>query len=194
MIVLLDFQIITTAAMHFLILSLILKALASRAAGSLMPFESNQLTTPDTDKFPEVGYTKPSLNDSSSQPSPACREFPGSDNWPTDDKWSRFNQSLDGSLLKPMPAGVVCYAGPHYDKNKCTFLLSNASSTSFYLDDPLTVLTEWPTGSTCLPASSPVGNCTLGGMPSYVVNVTNVKHIQAAVNFARNKNIRLVIK
>lgn len=36
--------------------------------------------------------------------------------------------------------------------------------------------------------------CTTGGYPVYTVNVTNVAQIQLAVNFARERNIRLVIK
>jgi hypothetical protein len=43
-------------------------------------------------------------------------------------------------------------------------------------------------------SDDPNGNCTLGGFPSYVVNATNVAQIQLAVNFARNANLRLVIK
>lgn len=38
------------------------------------------------------------------------------------------------------------------------------------------------------------GNCTHGGFPPYAVNVGNVGQIQLAVNFARNANLRLVIK
>lgn len=43
-------------------------------------------------------------------------------------------------------------------------------------------------------SDNPNATCTLGGFPSYVVNVTNVAQIQLAVNFARNANLRLVIK
>jgi len=38
------------------------------------------------------------------------------------------------------------------------------------------------------------GNCTHGGSPVYAVNVSSVTQIQLAVNFARNANLRLVIK
>lgn len=55
----------------------------------------------------------------------------------------------------------------------------------------------WPLyeGRTCLPSDIAVSsNCTLGGYPSYAVNVSNVAQIQLAVNFARNAGIRLVVK
>ena len=54
----------------------------------------------------------------------------------------------------------------------------------------------WPLwqGRTCLPTSLPTTPCTLGGYPSYALNITSTFQIQLAVNFARLTNIRLVIK
>ena len=52
-------------------------------------------------------------------------------------------------------------------------------------------------GRTCEPPSifpSPTGNCTLGGYPTYAINATNVAQIQLGINFARNNNIRLMVK
>ena len=37
-------------------------------------------------------------------------------------------------------------------------------------------------------------SCLQGGYPTYVVNVSTVAQIQLAVNFARNANLRLVVK
>lgn len=54
--------------------------------------------------------------------------------------------------------------------------------------------TEWPQGDTCLPGLEVEGSCTQGRFPTYVVNVTTVKQVQVAVNFARNAEVRLVIK
>jgi hypothetical protein len=36
--------------------------------------------------------------------------------------------------------------------------------------------------------------CSLGGYASYSVNVSNVAQIQLALNFARNTNVRFVVK
>lgn len=54
----------------------------------------------------------------------------------------------------------------------------------------------WPlySGSTCLPIATGKSTCTLGGYPSYVVNVSTVAQIQLAVNFARENDLRLVVK
>lgn len=45
-----------------------------------------------------------------------------------------------------------------------------------------------------MPLAGELANCTIGGYPYYVVNATTVAKIQLAVNFARNLNLRLVIK
>lgn len=62
------------------------------------------------------------------------------------------------------------------------------------MEDPTSVM--WPLwqGRSCLPTNDPTQNCTLGGYPSFALNVTNVAQIQLAINFARNTNIRLVVK
>lgn len=54
----------------------------------------------------------------------------------------------------------------------------------------------WPIfqGKTCLAYNRPNGTCSLGGFPAYAVNVSSVAHVQLTLNFARNANIRLVIK
>jgi len=54
----------------------------------------------------------------------------------------------------------------------------------------------WPLfqGRTCEPTTSSNGTCTLGAFPVYSVNVSTTIQVQLAVNFARNTNVRLVIK
>jgi hypothetical protein len=56
----------------------------------------------------------------------------------------------------------------------------------------------WPIfqGKTCMARTDVVvtSQCTLGGFPEYAVNVSTAAQVQLAVNFARNLDIRLVIK
>lgn len=50
-------------------------------------------------------------------------------------------------------------------------------------------------GKTCMARNDTTSShCLLGGFPEYVVNVTTAAQVQLAVNFARNLNIRLVVK
>jgi len=155
------------------------------------PYESIQLTDADVGNFSAIAFgdtTAPIANGTS------CRAFPGTPDWPIDEEWNHLNSTLGGALLKPTPLGAVCYNGTLLDPARCRYLLFNGSRDRVFLNDPLNVFTQWPEGETCPVAFNPQGNCTQGGFPTYVVNVTTVKQIQIAVNFARNKNLRLVIK
>lgn len=61
-------------------------------------------------------------------------------------------------------------------------------------DHPIANL--WPlyTNNTCLPGNDPSGQCTLGYYGPYVLMAKTAEHIQAGVNFARERNLRLVIR
>ena len=157
------------------------------------PFEAVQLQEDDIGNFKSIAF-----GDSSSVPAvyngPPCKLEPHDAAWPTEREWVHLNESLEGRLLHPFPAESACYPGPHHNESQCEFLLGPVNTTRFYLNDPLAVLTQWAEGDTCPATLDPAGKCTRGGYPFYVVNATTVKDIQLAINFARNKNIRLNIK
>ena len=157
------------------------------------PYELAQLTESEVQKFPAIAFGNLSSS-TDSYKGLRCRVGPGDHDWPSDQEWAAFNQSLEGKLLKPVPPGAVCYPGSHYDKDKCQFVVGPAASTRFFLDEPVNVMTSWAEGNTCPPAVNATGNCTQGGYPAYVVNATTVKDVQMAINFARNKNLRVNIK
>lgn len=179
--------------MHFL-LSLGIIAIVPRAACTNFFFETIQLQDKDVDAFPAIAFGNQSTV-SATYNGPDCKAFPGSTDWPSEEEWSRLNSSLGGVLLKPIPPGAVCYNNTAvYNPAQCLNLLFAGFTSRFYIDDPLTVLTSWTQGDTCDVTFFPQGECTQGGFPTYVINATTVKHVQAGVNFARNNNIRLVIK
>ncbi|KAI0002711.1 hypothetical protein F4779DRAFT_630928 [Xylariaceae sp. FL0662B] len=94
-----------------------------------------------------------------------CKYMPGDPQWPAP---AILDLLLGDALIKGVPPASVCSADwPQYDEAKFAEVTSN-----------------------CLPLSSSRANatCTLGGLPSYIVN------IQLAVNFARNLNLRMNIK
>jgi hypothetical protein len=166
----------------------------SRSVGlSDNEIESSRLTEQDIQDLPDLSFGE-TVDRGHRHRGRRCKLTPDSDDWPSEREWRRLSKQIDGNLLNPMPPAVVCYKGRSYDPAACANLVKNASATHFYLDDPITVLSQWTQGSTCMPALNATGRCTRGGFPVYVVNATKVKHVQAAVNFARNKNIRLIIK
>jgi hypothetical protein len=174
--------------------AVVLLLASQEVVGKTFPFENIQLSSADAHDFPAIRFGNRAAEPSWTKDTPRCRAWPGSNDWPTDAEWKQLNVSLGGALLRPLLPASACYQGEAYNETTCRWLVNQSGRTHFWLDDPLTTLTQWPQGSTCPLALNPAGECSRGGFPEYVVNATTVKHIQAAVNFARNKNVRLVIK
>lgn len=180
--------------MRFTVVSLLGCAAACHAGGSEFAYETARLTPQDIGNFVDIGPAPTAPVTATPAPKGKCRAFPGTADWPLDADWKRLNASLAGALLKPLPPGEVCYPGPDYNAAKCTSQVGSQVVAPALFDDPLGFSTKWPTGDPCPVTANPTGNCTQGGYVAYVVNATSVKQVQIAVNFARNRNLRLVIK
>ncbi|KAK0620740.1 FAD binding domain-containing protein [Immersiella caudata] len=172
--------------------------LASSAAVTATNFnwEKLQLSRNETALYPDIDFGNLS-GPNATYTGPKCKVSPSDPSWPTPEEWARLNTTLSGALLKPSPPAAVCYPGATYNSPTCDFI-TLGNRTRYHLDHPVGVLTEWTGGSTCVvPPRNPAPSslqCNQGAFPVYVVNATTVKQIQIAVNFARNRNLRLVIK
>ncbi|KAL1795593.1 hypothetical protein ACET3X_005817 [Alternaria dauci] len=153
-------------------------------------WERDQLTREDAASNEALRFGSASATAASG----SCKIIPQDATWPNEDAWASFNDTLGGALLKPKPLASVCYAGEGYNASKCDQLKSSWAGMNLHSDDPVSIMSQWASGNTCTPTSQPNSTCTQGGWPEYVVNATTVRQIQLAVNFARNQNIRLVIK
>jgi hypothetical protein len=124
---------------------------------------------------------------------PFCKSSPGSPDWPSPSEWQALNASLSGRLLQPSPPGAVCHPGqPTYDSAICPYVQQQWSNSSFQVDNPIgTILNNWNNDS-CLPY--PQHPCSGEGYPIYVVNATTAEHVKLGVDFAREHNIRLIVK
>lgn len=126
-----------------------------------------------------------------------CKVYPGDAAWPSDEAWSQLNELTGNRLLsRPTPLAAVCYpAHPDYDAEQCATYSATWTQSYTHMHDPIEIMSPVAQGMTCTP---PVifdsHNCTRGGFPAYVVNATEPKHVQLAVNFARNSGVRLVVK
>lgn len=174
-------------------LSFLLFALGVEAIN--FPYESTVLNEEDVGDFSAIAFGNLTSAPSTYQ-GPKCKVQPEDDAWPGEEQWARLNATVGGNLLKPYPVGAACYPDrPEYDSDTCAYLVGPATTTRFFFNDPLTALTTWGEGATCIQLLDTAGRtCTQGGFPVYVVNASSVRDIQAAVNFARNQNLRLVIK
>ncbi|KAF4982316.1 hypothetical protein FZEAL_2045 [Fusarium zealandicum] len=125
-----------------------------------------------------------------------CKTMPGDALWPKKLVWKVFDLLTGGALIKTVPFGAVCYPGEHYDANECSKILDNWTNSDTHDEDPTSLMNPLYEGNACLPQNAKMdgATCQLGGLPVYSVNATSVSHVQLAVNFARNLNLRLVIR
>ncbi|KAI0891562.1 FAD-binding domain-containing protein [Annulohypoxylon nitens] len=127
-----------------------------------------------------------------------CKTYPSDPYWPFSSTWQLFNILLGGGLIKTVPYASSCYDSfKDYNSTKCDFITNNWINASIYhTEDPTSINAVLFQGSTCMPpALMPSrSNCTIGGYPEYAVSVRNVAQIQLAINYARNLNLRIVIK
>ncbi|KAK4209641.1 6-hydroxy-D-nicotine oxidase [Rhypophila decipiens] len=138
----------------------------------------------------EKGSTKERLKSGS------CKVFPGDAAWPSQAVWGDFSKLLGGALIETIPIAAPCYENLGiFDREKCAAIRENWADPYLHESDPTSVFFPIYQGRSCMPTDDPTSsNCTLGGFPVYSVNVSNVQQIQLAINFARNANLRLVIK
>ena len=127
---------------------------------------------------------------------PACKVFPGDSSWPSQTVWNKFNSTLGGALIKTVPLAAPCYNNwPQHNVAACQNVRDRWTDPHFHVEDPTSAQFPLFQGRTCMPTDDPnSSNCTLGGFASYSVAVTKVSQIQLALNFARNANLRLVVR
>ena len=126
-----------------------------------------------------------------------CKVYPEDPDWPKPDAWAALNKlTSDRLIADPTPLAAVCYPGQHFNATKCAEYGTAAWQRSYvHMVDPIEMMSPVAQGMTCSPPSLyDTHGCTRGGYPKYVVNATEAKHVQAAVNFARNTGVRLAIR
>ncbi|PWW80057.1 FAD-binding domain-containing protein [Tuber magnatum] len=129
---------------------------------------------------------------------PQCRCLPTDHCWPKPSEWVSFNASVSGSLIAVKPVASPCH-DPTFDQAACDDAKTNYKSSVWRGSFPGGYQqVNWETSAvkneTCYidtPRSSPCGQ---GNVPIYAVAATSSTQIQKAVDFARERNLRLVIK
>lgn len=78
-------------------------------------WEREQLTGEDSARNQALRFGSASVTATSGR----CKIIPRDAEWPSEDDWASFNNTLGGALLKPKPLASVCYAGEGYSAAKC---------------------------------------------------------------------------
>lgn len=103
---------------------------------------------------------------------------------------------MGGQLIATLPLAISCYPGPYQNAAQCAIVDQGWTNASFQADSPVGL--SYPIDVTCPPvnalAGQHAGTCTIGTSPRYAVNATSVQHVAAGVIFAKDHNVRLVIK
>lgn len=126
--------------------------------------------------------------------------------WPAEADWASLNTTLGGQLIKATPPGAVCYPmRPEFNEGLCEELLTAWKTASFHSSSPISIHSSVWAGDSCNPiypngtsiardVNAGEKGCSIGLYPPYVVNATHAEHIQAGLRFAKEHNLRVVVK
>lgn len=108
------------------------------------------------------------------------RVRPGDTLWPSPESWDKLNHAVNGSLIKIESPLSACKASS--DNSACIDLFKGLKNPYYIGDNPaLTQTSGWLDAWSSAPSV-------------YAVAAKNAADIVAAVNFARENNLRLVVK
>jgi FAD/FMN-containing dehydrogenase len=108
------------------------------------------------------------------------RNRPSDPGWPSAASWAELNQEAGGHLIKVQSPLIACESAAASES--CNALFDNLKNPYYINSEPgLTQTTGWVDGWSCAPSA-------------YAVAARNARDVVAAVNFARENNLRLVVK
>ncbi|KAI0439615.1 FAD-binding domain-containing protein [Xylaria telfairii] len=135
----------------------------------------------------------PAVGSTINSGSTLCKPIPGDRNWPTTAEWDKLNATVGGRLITTLPIAHVCHA-PWYSEEACQTLKSQWGVAELQTSQPAEFLAPWFQNQSCTPFEGEKSPCKLGNYASYSINVTSSKDIVAGVQFAKQNNVRLVVK
>ncbi|ROT43662.1 isoamyl alcohol oxidase [Sodiomyces alkalinus F11] len=132
----------------------------------------------------------------------ACKCYPGDECWPQQNAWGSLNDTVDGNLHVHIPPEAAChntFEGPlgtveTYDAQECQHVMQNYADEEWSTGQQALLLWKYFTNHTCTPTNNPNEPCTLGYYGVYVIEAQTTDHIKASIDFARENNLRLVIR
>lgn len=123
-----------------------------------------------------------------------CRCFPGDACWPTESDWKALNQSVNGQLVATVPIGSVCHGDETYEAKECANLKEAWHVPETHCETSGSVLTPFFANQSCDPFLPRHSQCVIGTYIQYAVDVSQISDVQSALEFAKEKNLRFVIR
>ncbi|CAG8009588.1 unnamed protein product [Penicillium salamii] len=128
-----------------------------------------------------------------------CKVSPSDLSWPSQDAWNSLNQSIQGTLIRTAPVGSSCYSGnPFNSPENCTVVKNHWSSAAYHAAWPESIDYSIYANNSCLPPGvdgySAGKDCSIGGLPQYIVNASTEHQVATAMKWASHRDIRIVVK
>ncbi|KAI1378129.1 FAD-binding domain-containing protein [Hypoxylon crocopeplum] len=128
-----------------------------------------------------------------------CRSIPGDVSWPNSADWDSLNQTVHGKLVATIPIAASCHHSAEegsstFNQEACDALRDEWFFPTTHLDSPSSPMAYQFTNNSCNPFLDSDAPCTLGYHVAYTVNATTASDFQAAVQFVKRHNLRLVIR
>ena len=126
--------------------------------------------------------------------------------WPSSAEWMTLNNTLSGRLMETVPPASACYETENnYNATECQTIVDGWTTSVFHSSSPFSVLDPTWSGDACPPlyqngtgitgdAQAAFKGCSLGNLSPYVVNATTAAHVQIALKFAKERNLRINVK
>ncbi|KAF1948088.1 FAD-binding domain-containing protein [Byssothecium circinans] len=128
-----------------------------------------------------------------------CRYIPGDAGWPSAKEWQQLNATVGGRLIATVPLGSVCHTKGDfaaYDAAACAALGTAIVQAGPQTLEPVPgeIMNPYFQNVTCSAFTPASESCTLGARAVYSIDVRKASDVQAGLRFARQKNIRTVVK
>jgi hypothetical protein len=132
-----------------------------------------------------------------------CRTIPGDKAWPSSSAWGALNDTVGGRLIATVPIAAPCHSLTTFpdntslsthDQERCAALQNVWFFPETHLASPSSPMAYQFSNDTCNPWSLPNAACKLGGHVAFTVNATCAEDVQKTVQFAKDNNVRLVIR
>ncbi|TDZ17658.1 FAD-linked oxidoreductase ZEB1 [Colletotrichum orbiculare MAFF 240422] len=123
----------------------------------------------------------------------SCRCLPGDACWPSTDSWNTLNTTVGGKLIATVPIGSVCH-DPNYDEAACTALRNSWTLPETHFPSSSSVMQSFFANQSCDPFTDRTTSCLVGNYVNYAVEVTSAKDVVETINFARENNIRFLVR
>ncbi|PNS18684.1 hypothetical protein CAC42_5223 [Sphaceloma murrayae] len=125
--------------------------------------------------------------------SPSCRTLPGDLDWPDTPAWDQLNRTVGGRLIATRPIASVCH-DPNYDEAACNALRAGWVEPETHYETSYSPMYAFYANRSCDAFGDRTKPCEVGSYLSYAVNVSNARDIARTIDFARRRNIRLIVR